>query len=141
ISWRRATQSGSETIFPGGDPVVAFDRTGMAFLATISPFRVWRSRDGGATWYGPTIVAGRSYDREYLAVPNAADTVYALAKTPIHVFGHLASDALALTRSTDTGTTFEAPRLMLPDPTKSIIHVPGGLVVAPNGDLFMSYMA
>ena len=74
-------------------------------------------------------------------MPNAADTVYALAKTPIRVFGHLANDALALARSTDGGTTFQAPRLMLPDPTTSIIHVPGGLVVAPNGDLLASFMA
>jgi hypothetical protein len=143
-SWRRATHSALEQSFPGGDPIAAFADEGTALFATINPFRVWRSRDGGLTWQGPAIVPGRSYDREYLAVrpaPNASDTVYALAKTPIRVFGHRASDGLALARSTDGGTTFEAPRLMLPDPTTSIIHVPGGLLVAPNGDLLASFMA
>jgi hypothetical protein len=143
-SWRRGVRDSSEQRFPGGDPIVAFDDDGMALLATISPFRVWRSSDGGVTWQGPAIVPGRSYDREYLAVqpaPNAPDTIFTLAKTPIRVFGHHASDALALSRSTDGGGTFEAPRLLLPDPTKSIIHVAGGLVVAPNGNLFVSFMA
>src|SRR5262249_46655668 len=32
-------------------------------------------------------------------------------------------------------------RLMLPDPTKSIIHVAGGLVVTPAGELLISFMA
>lgn len=118
-SWRRGsnTETGLAR-FPGIDPVVVFDDERMAFLATISPFRVWRSSDGGLTWHGPALVPGRSYDREYLAirtVPNAPDTIYALAKTPIRVFGHLANDALAISRST-AGQTFDAPRLMLPDP-------------------------
>jgi hypothetical protein len=144
-TWRRGShESADPRRFGGGDPLAVFDDEGTAFLSTISPFRVWRSRDGGLTWQGPAVVPGRSYDREYLAVrslPNAADTIYALAKTPIRVFGHRASDALALARSTDAGATFEAPRLLLPDPTKSIVHVAGGLVVAPNGDLFVSFMA
>lgn len=144
-NWRRGTHDDPDPQrFDGLDPLAVFDDEGAALLATITPFRIWRSRDGGTTWQGPATVPGRSYDREYLAVkstPNAADTVYALAKTPIRVFGHLASDALALARSTDGGTSFEAPRLLLPDPTRSIIHVPGALVVAPNGDLFVSFMA
>ena len=105
---------------------------------------MWRSSDGGLTWHGPALVPGRSYDREYLAirtVANAPDTIYALAKTPIRVFGHLANDALAISRSTDAGQTFDAPRLMLPDPATSIVHVAGGLVIAPDGRLFISFMA
>ena len=145
LRWRRGVAGGAaRERFPGIDPVVAFDDEGTAFLATISPFRVWRSGDGGLTWQGPALVPGRSYDREYLAirfVPNAPDTLYALAKTPIHVFGHLASDALALSRSTDMGQTFESPRLLLPDPTTSIVHVAGGLVVVPDGGLVVSFVA
>jgi len=30
---------------------------------------------------------------------------------------------------------------MLPDPATSIIHIPGGLVIAPDGGLFISFMA
>jgi hypothetical protein len=145
VTWRRGSHAGAGSQrFVGGDPLTVFDGDGTALFATISPFRVWRSRDGGVSWQGPATVPGRSYDREYLAVrpvPNARDTVYALAKTPIHVFGHLASDALALAQSGDGGETFEAPRLFLPDPTRSIIHVPGGLVVAPNGDLLIPFLA
>ena len=144
VTWSRGRTDRGNTTFPGGDPIALFDSRGTAFLATISPFRVWRSNDAGVTWDGPTMVPGRSFDREYLAVrtvPDGPDTLYAVAKTPIRVFGHLASDALALAKSVDRGQTFEAPRLFLPDPTHSIIHVAGGLVVAANGELFVSFMA
>jgi len=72
-TWRRGsnTEAGVSR-FPGIDPVVVFDGGGMAFLATISPFTIWRSGDGGLTWHGPALVPGGSYDREYLAIPVRA---------------------------------------------------------------------
>lgn len=145
VTWKRSPQDGAGTqLFSGLDPVVAFDDEGTALVATVSPFRVWQSRDGGETWSEPTIVPGRSYDREYIvvkAVPNGPDTIFVLAKTPIRVFGHVANDALAFSRSTDGGATFEYPRLLLADPSTSIIHVAGGFVVAPNGDIIISFLA
>ncbi|MEO8452820.1 MAG: sialidase family protein [Gemmatimonadota bacterium] len=143
-SWRRGSHIGPEPErFPGLDPVAAFGHDGSVYFATVSPFRVWRSGDGGASWQGPAFVPGRSYDWEFLAVrsgPNGRDTIYAVAKTPIKIFGHLANDVLALSRSIDGGQTFEAPRLLLPDPTKSIIHIPGSLLVTPDGRLLLSVM-
>jgi len=144
-TWRRGSPKDSgEDSFPGLDPVVAFDDQGTVYFATISPFRVWRSSDGGITWEGPALVPGRSFDREFLAlrlVPNGSDTIYAMGKTPITIFGDIANDALALSRSVDGGQTFEAPRLILPDPTRSIIHTAGGMFVVPDGRLLISFMA
>ncbi len=144
-TWRRASREGDDRReFPGGDPVVAFDTEGTAYLATISPFQVWRSLDGGFSWLAPAVVPGRSWDREFLAirpVAGAVDTLYAVGKMPIKVFGHVASDVLALSRSTDGGRTFEYPRLFLPDPGAAIIHTPGGLLATPDGRLLVSFMA
>jgi hypothetical protein len=144
-TWKRGLREGPDgNRFAGLDPVAVFGSHGTAYLGTISPFRVWRSQDGGLTWTGPVVVPGRSYDREYLTVSRGVigpDTLYGIGKIPIKIFGHLADDVLALTRSADDGRTFEYPRLVLPDPTRSIIHTPGGLVVLPNGKLLISFLA
>jgi hypothetical protein len=73
VTWSRGRTDRGNTTFPGGDPIALFDGRGTAFLATISPFRVWRSNDAGVTWDGPTMVPGRSFDREYLAVRTVPD--------------------------------------------------------------------
>ncbi len=144
-TWKRGSHDGPDANrFPGLDPVVVFSSGGTAYLGTVSPFRVWRSQDGGITWTGPVVVPGRSYDREYLSVRRGAggsDTLYGVGKMPIKVFGHLADDVLALTRSADDGRSFEYPRLVLPDPARSIIHTPSGLVVLPSGKLLISFLA
>jgi hypothetical protein len=144
-TWKRGSQDRSDAKrFPGIDPVAAFGNHGTVYLGTISPFRVWQSRDGGLTWTGPVVVPGRSYDREYLTVGGGSgrgDTLYGIGKMPIKVLGQLANDVLALTRSVDDGKTFEYPRLVLPDPARSIIHTPDGLVVLPSGTLLISFLA
>jgi hypothetical protein len=68
-------------------------------------------------------------------------TVYATGKMPIQVFGHLASDVIGVTRSTDAGRTFESPRLLLPDPARSIIHVVSGFLVTPDAELILAILA
>ena len=144
-TWRRGAPAGlARRSFPGLDPMVVFDHYGTAYLTTTTPFRVWRSGDGGLTWQGPSLVPGRSFDRQFLAIRagnHGADTIYAIAKTPIKVFGHLPDDVIAFSRSTDGGESFEPPRLLLPDPDKSVIHTVGGLVVVPNGRILISFMA
>lgn len=144
-TWRRGSHSGPDSrTFPGIDPVVTFDDHGTVYLATITPFRVWRSSDGGTSWKGPALVPGRSFDREFLGIqsmPDGPDTIYAIAKAPITIFGHLANDVLALSRSTDGAKTFEAPRLLLPDPVTSIIHTPGSFLVTQSGTMLIPFLA
>jgi len=143
-SWRATYQGNDADGFPGGDPVVVFDSDGNAFLATINPFRVWRSSNGGLTWEEPVTVPGRSYDREYLAIratPGTVDTLYAMGKMPIEIFGHVAEDIIGVSRSVDGGRTFEYPRLFLPDPSRSIVQAPGGMLVTPDGKVLVSVNA
>ncbi len=144
-TWARARHDGpAEASFAGGDPVVVFDSDGNAYFGTISPFRVWRSRDGGTSWHGPVVVPGRSFDREYLAVREAKaapDTLYAVGRTPMTVFGHQIDGGIGVSRSTDSGQTFDFPRLLLLDPARSIIHTPGSVVITPDGKILISVMA
>lgn len=139
VSWKRSALADGG-VFPGGDPVIAFT-SGRALLATISPFRVWRSDDGGATWAGPSSVPGRAFDREFLLTdPFRGDTVFGIAKTTIKVVGHMANDALAVARSVDRGMTFGAPRLLLPDPVTSIVQVAGRPLWMPDGSLLIPFI-
>jgi hypothetical protein len=144
-SWTRAHRSEPESPwFPGIDPVVVFDTEGTGYLATISPFRVWRSRNGGLSWQGPAEVPGRSYDREFLAVRPAAgapDTVYAVGRIGMTVFGHRIDGGIGVARSVDGGRGFEYPRLFLLDPARSIIHTAGGVAVTGDGKVVISVMA
>jgi len=144
-SWTRGRQSEPKADwFPGIDPVVTFDGQGKPYLATVSPFRVWRSNDGGHQWEGPVVIPGRAYDREYLAsrgVAASVDTLYAVGRTALTVFGHSIDGAIGLARSIDGGRTFDFPRLLLPDPARSIIHTVGGIIATIDGTILISYMA
>jgi len=130
--------------FAGIDPVVVFNGRGIAYFATSPPFHVWSSEDGGRVWNAPTVVPGRGYDRQFLAVrPGgpAGDTLFAVGRIEMTVFGPDVNGAIAVAQSADGGATFGFPRIFLPDPTRSIIHIPGGVVATSDGKVMISYMA
>jgi hypothetical protein len=69
VTWRRSRLLKSEPRIPGGDPWVAFDRDGTAYLSCLHAARspagtpssrvgVYRSEDGGITWSGPVFIPG-----------------------------------------------------------------------------------
>jgi hypothetical protein len=64
VTWRRSTLPTSEGLTGGGDPWVAFDDAGVAYLSCMhgtvtnsgertSAVAVYRSADGGVTWSAP----------------------------------------------------------------------------------------
>jgi hypothetical protein len=139
-TWQQAGR-GDSTVFPGGDPMVAFDGTGRAFFTTITPrFQVWRSDDGGRTWLGPSEVPGRSFDRQWVAAPAGSGEprplVYAAGKTPSRENTRL--DDIAVTVSTDGGVSFPQPHLIRPD--SGFLHVVTHLHVFPNGIAVLPYL-
>lgn len=143
-SWRRATfGEKNEAVFPGIDPALAFSADGRAYIATITPWRVFASADGGLSFSAPALVPSTSADRDFLAAvgpgPNAASRVFAVAKIPIRVFGSLAEDILAFAQSTDLGASFEAPHLFLPPPESQVLHAPSDLLALPSGELLVAY--
>lgn len=142
--------TGSFTYSHQGDPVVAFDRTGVAYLTTLvgyprvgaydrSGILLWKSTDGGRTWSAPLPVVERTKnffdDKEWIGVdttggPNDG-TIYiswlrALSNTgggPVE---------LMFTRSRDGGHTWT--------PEKKI-GVGGGpqFAIGPNGEVHITY--
>jgi hypothetical protein len=132
----------SEGLFAGGDPMVTFDGSGRALLATLAPdFRIWRSDDAARTWHGPVRVGdtGRSDDREWLAAPQGGDRgasiVYGAAKFTERT-GRAARDAILTTRSSDGGRTFSAPRVIR-EPSDYLQYV-SYLFVRRDGTVVMS---
>lgn len=136
-SWSRARHNSAE-LFDGGDPHVAYGAGGRAYLSTITPFRVWRGSTSGG-WAGPSMVPGRSYDRQFATVTRRGgrEVVVTVGKTSIKVMGHVAQDILALSASSDTGASFEYPRLVLPDPSKEIVQAPTALIARDSLVLVM----
>ena len=138
LSWQRATYgSPPQTVFGDIDPHIVFAPDGVAFFASISPFRVWMSTDGGLTWSIRSDVPGRSYDREFLAA--SASSLYAAGKFPITVLGHEGGDVIAVSRSTDGGKSFLFPKLILPDPATLVLQIVSDLAVLAGERLLLVY--
>lgn len=143
--WIRTTHGRDRsTRFDGLDPAVAFDRDGVAyFLAAGAELAVWKSTDGGFTWGTPSIVPGRAWDRPWIACDPGGGSandrrVYVAGKLPVKVFGHLASDIIAVSASRDRGASFPFPRLLLPAPEKDLLNVVSDLVVTNDGGVLMT---
>jgi hypothetical protein len=142
-SWRRATPGGDRTSrFGSLDPAVAFDQDGSAYFIAVGPeLEVWKSSDGGFTWASPSIVPGKSWDRPWIACTprRTVDSplgIYVAGKLPIKVFGHSASDVIALSAS-DRSETLPFPRLLLPAPEKELLNIVSDLVVDADGRIFL----
>ena len=144
-SWVRATHGAAAgKYFDGGDPAVAFDADGNAYLSTAAPaFGVWKSTDGGRTWGEPAMVPGAGYDRTFVACDRSAreafrGRLYAVGKMPITVFGRPGTDVIGFSSSRDGGASFAFPRLLLPAPDKELLHVVSDLLVTPEGRVILA---
>jgi len=127
----------------GGDPQVAFGRTGTAYFVSLGhlPSRVgliqvYRSEDGGIDW-GKPISLGASYDHEQIAVDHSngrfSGNVYLSA---IYSSGHgqfgAAEDAhVGVFRSTDDARSWSGPVELMNNH-----HLPGRGIQAMNLALF-----
>ncbi|HVT59792.1 MAG TPA: sialidase family protein [Thermoanaerobaculia bacterium] len=142
-SWLRATHGArTEKYFDGGDPSVAFDAEGNAYLATLwSGVTVWKSSDGGRTWGVPAIVPGPINDRPFIACERSAKPlrgrVYTSARLSINILGSPLSDAIGVAISRDGGATFGFPNLLLPSPEIEGVESASDLLVAPDGRLIL----
>jgi hypothetical protein len=144
-SWVRASHGAAAgKDFDGGDPAVAFDASGNAYLSTAAPaFGVWKSTDGGRTWGEPAMVPGAGYDRTFVACDRSSrgsfrGRLYAVGKMPITVFGHHGTDVIAFSSSRDGGASFAFPRLLLPAPDKELLHIVSDLLVTPDGRVILA---
>lgn len=140
--------------FTFGDPVVAVDRHGNFFYATLGAdasrkgtVQVNKSTDGGVTWAPPTIVQiDNGSDKEWMAVgPDPVrqdrDNVY-VTWTSFQT----ASSQLRFARSVDGGATWVARTLFAPgtnpDPTKptSFIQFSNPVVDHITGRLYVPFL-
>lgn len=135
-TWRRV-EGPEAPVFPGGDPMVAFDGNGRAYLSTLgSGFSVWRSTDGGRTWRGPVRVGDEEgYDRPWVAASGSPGRgvlpVYAAAKVS-------GEGTLFASMSRDGGRTF-TELLRMPVDSGSL-HAPTDLEVRGNGTILLPYV-
>jgi hypothetical protein len=146
LTWRRGVLPKRAGITGGGDPWVAFDSRGRAYLSCLHGARteagertsgagVYRSDDGGVSWSGPTMLPGRAYDRPVLVVGHARTG----AEPPLHVvasqgarrdFG--AANPIAISTSVDGGRTFGEPVQVLFNNLNNNVR---SAVVLPDGSL------
>ncbi len=130
-----------------GDPVVAFDRSGNAYLVTLikrgsnyerSGIAVWRSSDGGRTWSNARPVVERQLnyfdDKEWIGIDNTGGpydgTIYvAWLRSASRFSGPI---ELVFSRSIDGGLTWTPEK---------VIGSGGGpqFGIGPNGEIHITY--
>ena len=143
-SWSRAVDSTGHTArFDGLDPAAAFDREGAAYLLSDGDsLMAFKSTDGGFTWSAGAVIPGRAWDRPWIAGGlggGASDRrLYVAGKMPVTVFGHTAQDIIGVSISTNGGTSFPSPQLLLPAPEKELVNVVNDLVVLPDGRVLLT---
>lgn len=142
--WRRLAAPGGADVFPGGDPVLAFDGNGRAYFSTIAPgLSVWRSTDGGRTWRGRVAIedTSRYDDRPWIAASRVStpDTIllHAAAKTLVETGGR-ERDVIITATSPDGGRTFGELREMPMD--SGFLQAVTDLQVRDDGTLLMPYL-
>lgn len=149
-TWRSIRSAGMHDLDGFGDPWLAFGPDGntvyLVGLDDPSNAVVWRSGDGGLTWSEPSKVPGpgsrpAAYDRPSVVVDQTTaasrGTVYVLGASAVRVDDeHSRSlSAIALSRSSDQGESFEAPVLILPT---NLRHQAGMPVVLSDGSVVLS---
>ena len=130
-------------VFPGGDPMLAFDGNGRAYFSAITPrFDVWRSADGGRTWAGPARIGGEAAnDRQWVAAPSTpgegVHPLHAAAKRVVTLGGR-EEHVLVTSVSRDGGQTFAEPTFTRPD--SGYLHTPTDLVVRRDGTVLLPFL-
>jgi hypothetical protein len=143
-------QSGGVPVLPAGhtttgdDVTVAFDQQGRGYMCATSysggrAVYVWRTDDGGRTFSAPvTLVENQYNDHPRIAIGTGRtlserNTVY-VAWAAIGGDIRNPRNKLLMTRSTDGGESFEAPRTILPEATApSDISAGPDLAAGPHG--------
>ena len=147
-SERPSLVSSKATYDGQGDPVVAFDRTGTAYLVTLvkvgteyerSGIMLWRSTDGGRTWGAPRPVVERQReyfdDKEWIGIDTSGGprdgTIY-LAWLRTASTTDASGAAFIFTRSTDGGLSWSPEKVM---------PAGGGqqFAMGPNGEIHIIY--
>jgi hypothetical protein len=152
-TWRRAALPKRDGVTGGGDPWVAFDQTGTAYLSCLHGARtesgertsgvgIYRSDDGGITWAGPAMLPGRAYDRPVLVVgaPHKAGQTtlhVVVSQGTRHDFG--SANPISISTSLDGGRTFAQPVQVLfnnlNNNVRSAIALADGTLVAVFYDI------
>jgi hypothetical protein len=152
-TWRRAALPQRDGVTGGGDPWVAFDQAGTAYLSCLHGVRtesgertsgvgVYRSDDGGITWTGPAMLPGRAYDRPVLVVGASEKagqtTLHVVASQGTrHDFG--SANPISISTSIDGGRTFAQPVQVLfnnlNNNVRSAVALPDGTLLAVFSDV------
>ncbi len=144
--------NGNENIsgsISAGDPVVAFDPDGTAYLLyqiiTASGLYLHKSTDGGVTWAGPTTVtqvnpALNTVDRPWMAISPLRN---ASGKFDIYVSHTLFdnqsgtnSSTIKLLKSTNGGTSFSSVHTA--SSASGVAHG-SSVAIGPNGEVFLAW--
>jgi len=137
------------------DPWTAFDTAGNAYLSCLhevefAPGRwvmgvaLLRSRDGGRSFTGPTLVpvgAGTSSDRPFLAVDTTngprAGALYVVRGQSIPTSEEPYGFGPSIVRSVDGGESFLEPAIHT---INNLDNAPADVQLLPNGDLAVLYV-
>jgi hypothetical protein len=138
VSWTRVSVPRGEGSTIDNDPMVAFDRQGVAFLARVpagaagTGVDVLRSFDGGLTWEPPVRVSplGRD-DKVALAVDDGPGSPW---EGRVYVAWKLPEGGFYTARSLDSGATF-TPRQRISNAVGTGLD----LAVGPDGTLYLAF--
>lgn len=137
------------------DPWTAFDTAGSAYVSCLYPVEFapgrWRmlvalhrSRDGGRSFTGPTLVPageGTSSDRPFLAVDTTSGprtgTVYVVRGQSVAISEELSWFGPSIVRSVDGGASFLEPSIHM---INNLFNYPQGVQLLPNGDVAVLYV-
>jgi hypothetical protein len=148
-----------------GDPAVAFDADGTAYLATLgfdagsqgivtgADVVVAHSGDGGKSWSGPVRVAsgkgstagpGTFNDKDYIAAWGHGNAIVTWTQLNSGALGSLISSPIVASVTHDGGNTWTAPVPItgpLVDKAVSVFGAPAAVpTVAADGSIYVAFM-
>lgn len=146
-----------EHVVSGGDVRSAIDtwvtyaQEGIAYFSSLARIRqegrwtlavlIYRLPGKGASWLGPTVIAGAGFDHPVIAATGKGVLYVASLASRVESLGvnsPAGSEGVLILRSTDSGVSFKAAGFIAPDDlghqAENPVQLPDGTLVIPYGD-------
>lgn len=154
-SWSTSSLPQMKLVVSGGDVRTAIDNwvtyapEGIAYFSSQARIRlenqwklailVYRSPEKGASWLGPTVITGASFDHPVISATGKGMVYIASLASRVDALGIKGpedAEGILILRSTDAGASYKATGFIVPD---DLGHQAENPVLLPNGTLIIPY--